>query len=324
MPAFLPPTSVPFQSPSLQISLSPRCPLHHPALPLHRRPLATAAATATASPPDPHTSPNSEFRSRFDRLRGKPVEPVATTVARFNKLFMRPVPIVYRAIINELLTTTHLATVCAMWRFDAIFAYGFDSIFADFLKYYPSAEERDLLYKSCAEALGLDKAMIEESAAAVRDWLDAKKEDDIFSALTAASPGADTASVGPVIESLAYIRDASSFEWYYSRLFGIGLIRVMSAVGAELSAAKAEDWADKIGLEKGKFSAEMGSYLSSVERLKQAEQIFAEATAREAKKTAERLAARAEAAAKEAEELEKEGEVAETTQSEPAAKDSSA
>lgn len=192
-----------------------------------------------------------------------------------------------------------------MWRFDAVFAYGFDGIFSEFLKYYPDDEERDLLYKSCVEALGLELSVIKDNAAEVAQWLEGKNEEDVLNSLSAASPGAGTEQVGPVIEALAYIRDAGDFDWYYSRLFGIGLIQVMAAVGVELSSARAEAWAEKIGFEKSKFSAEMGNYLSSVERLKQAEQIFAEATAREAKKTAERLDARAKAAAKEAEALER-------------------
>lgn len=192
-----------------------------------------------------------------------------------------------------------------MWRFDAIFAYGFEAIFSEFLKYYPNDEERDFLYKSCVEALGLELPVIKEAAADVAQWLEGKSEEDVLNALSAASPGASTEQVGPVIEALAYIRDAGNFDWYYSRLFGIGLIQIMVVVGAELTSARAEAWAEKIGFEKSKFAAEMGNYLSSVERLKQAEQIFAEATAREAKKTAERLAAKAEAAAKEAEELER-------------------
>lgn len=252
----------------------------------------------------------SEFSRKFGSLRGQNVEPVSTAVSKFTNAFKRPVPIVYRSIINEMITTTHLAKVCAMWRFDAIFAYGFDQIFAEFLRYYPDTEERDNLYKCTAESLGFDVNNIRETAASVSDWIDGKTEDEIFSALAAASPGASVQSVGPVIEAAAYIRDAGDFEWYYSRLFGIGLIQIMSKVGVELTIGSAETWAEKIGIEKSKMAAEMGSYLSSMERLKQAEQIFAEAAAREAKKTAERLAEKAKAAVKEAEELEKSEEVA--------------
>lgn len=198
-----------------------------------------------------------------------------------------------------------------MWRFDAIFAYGFDAVFSEFLKFYPNEEEREVLYKSCVQALGLELPVIKDTAADVAQWLEGKTEEDVLNALSTASPGASAEQVGPVIEALVYIRDAGNFDWYYSRLFGIGLIQTMVTVGAELTSARAEVWAEKIGFDKSKFAAEMSNYLSSVERLKQAEQIFAEATAREAKKTAERLAAKAKAAAKEAEDLERDEKAAE-------------
>lgn len=249
--------------------------------------------------------PQSTLRDRYDHLRGADVEPVSAAMMRFTSSFTRPVPIVYRAVVNETITTTHLARVCAMWRFDAVFAFGFDSIFSAFLRYYPNADERDELYTCMAKALKFEDATIKDAAASVTAWVEGKTEEDVFSALDAAAPGASADAVGPVIEALTYIRDSGDGEWYYSRLFGLGLIQIMSVVGTELSIANAEKWAVKIGLEKSKLAAEMGSYLSGMERLKQAEQIFAEATAREAKKTAERLAEKAKKAAEEADLLEK-------------------
>lgn len=235
---------------------------------------------------------------KFGKLRNAKVEPVSETMLRFTKLFARPVPIVYRTVINEMLTTTHLAVVCAMWRYDAVFAYGFDEVFATFLRYYPDGAERDLLYKSCAEALKLDPAKIKADAKAVREWAVGKKESDAFDEM-----GKEDAS-NVVMDALRSVKGAKTYDWYYSKLFGIGLIQLMQAVDAPLTVKAAEEWAEKIELEKSKFGTEMSNYLLSMEKLKQAEQIFAEAAAREAKKTAERLAKRAEAAAKKAEELE--------------------
>lgn len=255
--------------------------------------------------PSPEVTESSAFRKRFEHLRGADVEPVSASMERFTKSFRRPVPIVYRSVINEAITTTHLAAVCAMWRFDAIFAFGFDSIFSNFLRYYPNDDEREKLYEAVTSALKFDKKSITSAAADVADWIDGKTEDDVLSAVAAAPSGADTSTVGPVVEALAYIRDAGDGDWYYSKLFGIGLVQIMSAVGAELSNATSDKWADAIGLERSKLGAELGNYLAAIERLKQAEQIFAEATARDAKKTAERLAEKARRAAEEAEELEK-------------------
>lgn len=239
---------------------------------------------------------------KFGDRRGQDVPTVADAVAKFTGAFGRPVPIVYRSIINELLTTTHLATVCALWRYDAIFASGFEHVFEAFLAYYPNEDERDRLRAAVASALGLDATRLAADAAAVREWAEGMRDaESVFAAAAAEGEG------GVTVEALRAVRKAATYEWYYSRCYGIGLITVMQTVGTDLTGPNAEIWADKLGIESSKFSAEMGAYLSNMERLKQAEQIFAEAAAREAKKTAERLGRRAEAAAKKLEELEKIG-----------------
>lgn len=296
-------------------SPSPRAEAVDPAsaaVPPSKSPSATPPAPV---PTTPQSTENSTFRHRFESLRGKNIEPVSGALRRFNDAFPRPIPIVYRTIVNEMLTTTHLAAVCAMWRFDAIFALGFDSIFSAFLRYYPDEDERTMLFNACATALKFDPELLRSATASVNDWLEGKTEEDLFSAIDAASPSASADVVGPVVEALVYIRDAGDFDWYYSRLFGIGLIRVMNAVGTELSVTNAEKWSEKIGIVPNKFASEMGNYLSNMERLKQAEQIFAEATAREAKKTADRLAEKAQAAAKQAAELENVEEQTQPTES---------
>lgn len=242
------------------------------------------------------------FRAKYEHLRGTDVETVSDMMQRFTMTFKRPVPIVYRTVINETLSTTHLARVCPMWRYDAIFALGFDAVFSTFLKYYPNVAERDALYDAAATALRFSPADLRADAAAataaIVDGSGMKTEAELFNALDA-TPSAANATNG-ILEAMSYIRDSVYGEWYYSRLFGIGLITIMDLTNTSLDATTAEKWAIKLGVESSKFGAEMGAYLSGLERLKQAEQIYAEATAREAKKTAERLAAKAKKAAEEA------------------------
>lgn len=242
----------------------------------------------------------STFKEKFDHLRGADIPTVADTLTKFTREFARPVPVVYRAIVNEMLTTSHLSVVCAMWRYDALFALGFEHIFSEFLQYYPDEAERAHLRACVASALGVDADVAASDADAIRAWATGKTPADVL-----AATASDEA--GPAPEALRACKAAADFEWYYSRLFGIGLIALMQMVGEDVDVAAAERWADALGLEKTKFAAEMGAYVSNMERLKMAEQIFAEAAAREAKKTAERLAKRAEAAAKKLEELEAEG-----------------
>jgi len=59
----------------------------------------------------------SKFYQKYNTFRGKDVPTVSETMTKFNELFPRPVPSVYRNIISEILMTTHLAKHCAMWKY---------------------------------------------------------------------------------------------------------------------------------------------------------------------------------------------------------------
>lgn len=103
---------------------------------------------------------DTELVKKYGNLRGVKVPTVTDSMQKFNDAFNRPVPSVYRGIVNEMITLTHLTTVCAMWRYDAVYAFGYDELFNRFLSYYPNMEEREILI-SCItgafEALDLDK-----------------------------------------------------------------------------------------------------------------------------------------------------------------------
>lgn len=236
---------------------------------------------------------------KFGHLRNADVPSVSDTVKKFTDDFGRPVPIVYRAIVNELLTTTHLSVVCALWQYDVIFAYGFEHVFKAFLGFYPNQSERDDLRNAVANSLGLNPKLLAADAAKVDEFVDTcgGSVDELFTKVGLES--------GVVIDGFKAPLKASKYEYYYSRCYGIGLIAIMEKLGQEVTADTGAKWANKLGLDLQKFQAEIGVYISGIDRLKQAENIFAEAAAREAKKTADRLANRAEAAQKKLEALEK-------------------
>ena len=256
----------------------------------------TTSSSGTSSSKEPdHLEPKKDdFRSKYEWARGKDIPPVAETMSTFLKEFARPIPIVYRSIINEMLMVTHLARVCPMWHYDVIFAFGFNQVFDDFLKFYPNSDEKEKLFRSMAKALHFDPDVIQEDGKAVQNWLDGKNEADVFNIVEQDS------NSSPLAATLGFLKSATEYDWYYSRLFGIGLIKIMESVGVDLTNANAEKWADKLNVPKGKFASELATYLSIAERLKQAEQIFAESSAREARKAAERLAEKARKAKEDA------------------------
>lgn len=210
-------------------------------------------------------------------------------MARFNGTFGRPVPIVFRGLVNEIVGSTHLSRSAAMWRYCGIFAFGIDDVFSGLMKGYPGDEEKEALWGAVMDGLRFESKEIRGDADTVRKWLEGKKEADVFEAARSGD--------GLVGQALAAARDGEKvYEWYYSRMFGFGLVRIMEIVGVELSVAAAERWAKEIGISGGKFATEMGSYLSIQEKMGMAEQMFAEVNARDARKTAERLEEKAQKA----------------------------
>ncbi|KAK1861875.1 hypothetical protein I4F81_004454 [Pyropia yezoensis] len=244
---------------------------------------------------------DSKFYQKFNSYRGKKVPTVTETMTKFNELFPRPVPSVYRNIISEILMTTHLAKNCAMWKYDAIFAYGYDETFSEFLKFYPIEAERTMLYNAVAKSLGFSPEDLAKDAAAVRSWAEGKSEADIFAASKAGAEGASE----PAVAALQYVANAEPFDYYYSRLHGIGVIKLMATAGVELTPENAGRWADELSMPRAKLTTELGTYEAAVERLKAAEQLYAEISARDARKTAERLERRAQQAAEDAAKAEK-------------------
>jgi len=200
--------------------------------------------------------------------------------------------------------TLAIDTPCALLpvRYDAIFAYGFDETFNEFLQFYPIESERTALYHAVANSLGFSPEELAKDASSVRSWTEGKSEADIFAASKA---GAGDASE-PAVAALQYVANADEFEFYYSRLHGIGVIKLMAGAGVELTPENAGRWSDELQVPKAKLTTELGTYEAAVERLKAAEQLFAEIAARDARKTAERLERRAEQAAAEATEAENE------------------
>ncbi|KAJ8906083.1 hypothetical protein NDN08_002582 [Rhodosorus marinus] len=243
---------------------------------------------------------DTDFAKKFESIRDAKVPTVTDTMAKFNETFARPVPSVYRSIVNEIITLNHLTTVCPMWHYDAVFGFGFTEILEKYFSFYPSAEEKEKLFSCIVGSLsGLDLQKMRDDAKAVEAFVAGKTEDEVLAMIESGS------SEGPVLSAFQYIKESEFYDWYYSRNFGFGVIFIIEKLGGELTDANVERWARAIGASEVKVKDELGVYLSSLERLKQAEQMFADLAAREKKKAADQLAVDAKAALQEAEEAKK-------------------
>ena len=157
------------------------------------------------------------------------------------------------------------------------------------------------LFTSLMGALKQDPATIKADAMKVLEWAKGKSEAEVVAAIN----GEDSSEVGAVLGM-----SKSDPDFLYTRNFGAGLIKTMQVVGVEPNSETSARWANAIGFTKktsavtdmsmSKFEADVGIFLSSVEKMQQAMQLYADIEAREKKKVAERLAEKAAKAAEDA------------------------
>jgi photosystem II biogenesis protein Psp29 len=243
-----------------------------------------------------------KLAEKFGHLRGSDVEPCDKAAERFYAFYGKPVPFVFRGATNEILYLSHLDLVNARFQYDEIWATGIFSVFDVFFQAL-DADTRELLYTSLMKALKLDPSKIKSDAEMVLAWAQGKSEAEVVAAMN----GEDSSPVGQIF---AKAKNGDEDDFLYTRNFGAGLIKVMQLVNVEPNSANAKKWGEALnfgsstsemtGISMSKFEGDVGIFLSSVEKMQQVMQLFADVEAREKKKVAERLAAKADKAAKEA------------------------
>uniref|UniRef100_A0A7S0ZHJ1 Uncharacterized protein n=1 Tax=Timspurckia oligopyrenoides TaxID=708627 RepID=A0A7S0ZHJ1_9RHOD len=246
---------------------------------------------------------NSEFAKKYSSKRNASVRPVGESVKAFFKLFARPLPTVYSTLINETLTTTHLSVVNYAFNYDAIFAYGFEESFNRFLQYYPSESEKERLFECLLKALELDVGKIRKDAASVRQWVEGKTIEDLFAV---ADGSADDGS--SVASAFRTARENDRMSFHISRMFALGCVYLLEAVKADAEGEDCEKLAAVLDVSAFGIKDAMDQNRAGMEKLKAAEQLFAEVAARDKRKNAERLAEKAKLAKEAAEKAEAEAE----------------
>jgi len=221
-------------------------------------------------------------------------------VERFYKFFGKPVPFVFRSATNEILYMSHLDTVNARWKYDVMWAAG---LYSTYDLFFSAIDEktREELFTALMKALKQDPEQIRADATKVLEWAKGKSEAEVVAAIN----GEDSSEVGT---ALAACKNDADF--YYTRNYGAALIKAMQVVGVEPNSESSARWAKAIGFSQktsaitdmtmSKFEADVGIFLSSVEKMQQAMQLYADIEAREKKKVAEKLAEKAAKAAEDA------------------------
>ena len=220
--------------------------------------------------------------------------PVSEVMATFYHELGRPLVFYYRSAVEDFVVVTHLEMMDEHFQYDPVFALGLVSAFREFLRSYPSGAARDHIFHCMCKALQLDEQRLVDDAEAATQWATGKSEEEVLAAVTDAA-GTDDASQPPVLQALRKCRQADG-AYYYSREFGLGIVRLMLLCNVELTLEAAARWAEALRISTVKLQQDVELYSTSMEKLAQTELMYKEAEAREKARIAERLAEKAQQA----------------------------
>eukprot|EP00638_Chattonella_subsalsa_P009660 CAMPEP_0117753414 /NCGR_PEP_ID=MMETSP0947-20121206/12204_1 /TAXON_ID=44440 /ORGANISM="Chattonella subsalsa, Strain CCMP2191" /LENGTH=336 /DNA_ID=CAMNT_0005572277 /DNA_START=120 /DNA_END=1130 /DNA_ORIENTATION=+ len=242
---------------------------------------------------DKDGNPDTELFKRFGHLKGAKVKTVSETLSQFYSSYGKPIFPQYRNIVTEILTSTHLSVVCAMFTPDPIFTYGLKLLWQEFMGTYPVPEHCDQMYESMIKALGFDVEAVAEDEKKVLAFVEGKSEDEILAVIKGE---ADDAVFGPVFKA---IREDKF--WWYSRPFGAGIFSIMKKAGVELNNENLEKWVACMNVRDNLPKQDLEIYQTSLIKIKEAEKMYKEVEIREKKAMAKRLEEKAQRALEKAE-----------------------
>ncbi|CAG9463220.1 unnamed protein product [Pedinophyceae sp. YPF-701] len=226
-------------------------------------------------------------RARVVRVCAGPPT-VAETKDKFFKAYTKPVPAMYSTVINELLVSQHLWRYNKKYQYDELQALGLVSIFDQLLDEY-NEEDKKALFEAYVNALDEDPDTYRKDAKFMEEWASGSPE---------VKP--DAAGDEGQQKLAAIAERVAAGDFYYSKLFAIGLFRVLECAGAS-SPEALKGAVAALGVREDAVNRDLMMYKGVLSKLTAAKEMMAEFLERERRKTEERKAEKAAKAAKEAE-----------------------
>jgi hypothetical protein len=243
---------------------------------------------------------NTEFARKYGHLAGKKVKTVGEAFADFTKELGYSVNALYKNMITDTVGITHLTVVNARFERDAIWCLGIIGALDLLLKNYPDPPVKAAIYKALFKSVGMEESDVRAQAKIISDWAEGKTKEEVEAALRGEGNS-------PVAEIAKKVRD-NEF-WFYSRYFGLGLLKIMEYAGVEMDKDEAypvmEQWMKLLNKSSLTACSDSDLYFKVKEKLDMMETMMKEIEIREKKRMAERLEEKAEAALRAAEREEK-------------------
>ncbi|XP_076910481.1 protein THYLAKOID FORMATION1, chloroplastic-like [Bidens hawaiensis] len=210
----------------------------------------------------------------------EPPPPVSETKLKFLNAYKRPIPSIYNTVLQELIVQQHLMRYKKTYRYDAVFALGFVTVYDQLMEGYPSDEDREAIFQAYIKALNEDPQQYRADAQKLEAWARAQNASSLVEFAS------KTGECEEILKDIAE-RAGGSGSFSYSRFFAVGLFRLL-----ELSNATEPTILEKLcaalNINKKSVDRDLDVYRNLLSKLVQAKELLKEYVEREKKKREER------------------------------------
>ncbi|KAM0059097.1 putative protein Thf1 [Helianthus debilis subsp. tardiflorus] len=206
--------------------------------------------------------------------------PVSETKLKFLNAYKRPIPSIYNTVLQELIVQQHLMKYKKTYRYDAVFALGFVTVYDQLMDGYPSEDDREAIFQAYVKALNEDPQQYRDDAQKLETWARAQNASSLVDF------SSKTGEVEDMLKDIAE-RAGGNGSFSYSRFFAVGLFRLL-----ELSNATDPTFLEKLcaalNINKKSVDRDLDVYRNLLSKLVQAKELLKEYVEREKKKREER------------------------------------
>nr|XP_027061566.1 protein THYLAKOID FORMATION1, chloroplastic [Coffea arabica] len=208
------------------------------------------------------------------------VPTVSETKLNFLKAYKRPIPSIYGTVLQELLVQQHLMRYKRTYKYDAVFALGFVTVYDRLMEGYPSDEDREAIFQAYIKALKEEPEKYRSDAQKLEEWARTQN------AGTLVDFSSRKGEVESILKDIAE-RAGSKEGFSYSRFFAIGLFRLLELANAT-EPAILEKLCAALNVNKKSVDRDLDVYRNLLSKLVQAKELLKEYVDREKKKREER------------------------------------
>jgi len=210
---------------------------------------------------------------------------VSDTKRTFYSLHTRPINTIYRRVVEELLVEMHLLSVNADFTYNLIYALGVVTTFHQFMEGYQPEQDQESIFQALCQAVKQDSQRLRQDADRLQTLAQSLPAKDLIAWLHQVNPLDIDADFQAQLAAIA-----SNPHFKYSRLFAIGLFRLLELADPEMvkddkqRRETLKAIAQGLNLSEDKLNKDLEQYRSNLEKIAQALVVMTDILSAERKK----------------------------------------